>query len=309
MILCTDSEAPEILRYERYDDRADLWSLGAVMFEMLTGSPPFLAQNHIQLLKVIERQDLVIPGSVGETAASLLRGLLRVDPRERISLEQVLEHSFLTTADDLLFEVRPIPIAKRKSSLSASLSSSPSQASLVSNAILSRRRSSIPTTPLQPTSMSSSREQWNWEDEAVIMGLPGEARIMAKKAQILYDLHNEQQAGLQHSFTLYLSAHDRVEEGEAKAWLMSRLKDIAVQIDFTASIDNLDHSTLTSLYDMAMRSAVEGGFQELLGRFKMAMVHYERSMFIITQFGLAGAVVEEYKRDIARRLEGVISKL
>ncbi|GJJ14702.1 hypothetical protein Clacol_008969 [Clathrus columnatus] len=46
--------APEILRYEKYDAKADLWSVGAVLYEMSVGKPPFRAQNHIDLLRKIE---------------------------------------------------------------------------------------------------------------------------------------------------------------------------------------------------------------------------------------------------------------
>jgi serine/threonine-protein kinase ULK2 len=46
--------APEILRYEKYDAKADLWSVGAVVYEMCTAKPPFRAMNHIELLKRIE---------------------------------------------------------------------------------------------------------------------------------------------------------------------------------------------------------------------------------------------------------------
>jgi len=45
---------PEILRYEKYDAKADLWSVGAVLYEMSVGKPPFRAQNHIELLRKIE---------------------------------------------------------------------------------------------------------------------------------------------------------------------------------------------------------------------------------------------------------------
>ncbi|KAH9247717.1 hypothetical protein BASA84_000132 [Batrachochytrium salamandrivorans] len=46
--------APEILRGDRYDAKADLWSLGGILYEMITGHPPFSAQNHIELLRKIE---------------------------------------------------------------------------------------------------------------------------------------------------------------------------------------------------------------------------------------------------------------
>ncbi|RKO97867.1 hypothetical protein CXG81DRAFT_8422, partial [Caulochytrium protostelioides] len=47
--------APEILRGGRYDASADLWSIGAVLYELVAGRPPFRAQNHIDLLRKIDR--------------------------------------------------------------------------------------------------------------------------------------------------------------------------------------------------------------------------------------------------------------
>lgn len=49
--------APEILRGDRYDAKADLWSLGAILYELITSRPPFRAQNHIELLRKIEKGD------------------------------------------------------------------------------------------------------------------------------------------------------------------------------------------------------------------------------------------------------------
>ena len=40
--------APEILQFQRYDAKADLWSLGAILFEMVAGRPPYGGANHIQ---------------------------------------------------------------------------------------------------------------------------------------------------------------------------------------------------------------------------------------------------------------------
>ena len=65
--------APEILRYEKYDARADLWSVGTVLYEMMTGKPPFRASNHVDLLRRIEKgedkikfaDEIVISDSIG----------------------------------------------------------------------------------------------------------------------------------------------------------------------------------------------------------------------------------------------------
>ncbi|OAX84987.1 ULK/ULK protein kinase [Emergomyces africanus] len=47
--------APEILRYEKYDAKADLWSVGTVLYEMVVGKPYFRATNHVELLHKIEK--------------------------------------------------------------------------------------------------------------------------------------------------------------------------------------------------------------------------------------------------------------
>lgn len=53
-LFCRLYMAPEILRYEKYDAKADLWSVGAVLYEMAVGRPPYRAQNHIELIKKID---------------------------------------------------------------------------------------------------------------------------------------------------------------------------------------------------------------------------------------------------------------
>ena len=47
--------APEILNCQKYDAKVDLWSAGAVLFEMCCGRPPFRATNHIELYRKIKR--------------------------------------------------------------------------------------------------------------------------------------------------------------------------------------------------------------------------------------------------------------
>ncbi|KAK4054701.1 Serine/threonine-protein kinase [Microbotryomycetes sp. JL221] len=94
--------APEILRYEKYDAKADLWSVGAVLFEMSVGRAPFRAQNHVDLLRKIERGEDKIkfpdekkleegsdkqPTKVAADIKALIRRLLKRHPAERMSFE------------------------------------------------------------------------------------------------------------------------------------------------------------------------------------------------------------------------------
>ncbi|KAF8002922.1 hypothetical protein HF325_002167 [Metschnikowia pulcherrima] len=84
--------APEILRYEKYNAKADLWSVGAVLYEMTAGKPPFRAANHIELLKNIERSHdrIKFPSAAQVPTAlkSLIRSLLKYSPTERVSFQE-----------------------------------------------------------------------------------------------------------------------------------------------------------------------------------------------------------------------------
>ncbi|OAR05700.1 hypothetical protein LLEC1_05766 [Akanthomyces lecanii] len=95
--------APEILRYERYDAKADLWSVGTVLYEMITGRPPFRARNHVELLRKIEAAEDIIkfPREVVVTPdlKALVRALLKRSPVERVSFENFFTHHVVT--DDI----------------------------------------------------------------------------------------------------------------------------------------------------------------------------------------------------------------
>ncbi|KAF9314265.1 Serine/threonine-protein kinase [Podila horticola] len=138
--------APEILRYEKYDAKADLWSVGAVLYEMCTGKPPFRAQNHVELLKRIEKaQDVInFPGEVDERSGSsgaspsqtghhftpisddikdLIRQLLKRNPVERISFEEFFMNP---TVSNLATQNRSRVSSRRSLSVHESRSDSPS---------------------------------------------------------------------------------------------------------------------------------------------------------------------------------------
>ncbi|KAL7273300.1 Serine/threonine-protein kinase [Rhizina undulata] len=91
--------APEILRYEKYDATADLWSVGTVLYEMVVGRPPFRAPNHVDLLRRIEsRNDRIDFGSHCQATPELkdlVRGLLKRSPVERMSFQEFFDHPII----------------------------------------------------------------------------------------------------------------------------------------------------------------------------------------------------------------------
>ncbi|ODQ82906.1 hypothetical protein BABINDRAFT_159398 [Babjeviella inositovora NRRL Y-12698] len=92
--------APEILRYEKYNAKADLWSVGAVLYEMAVGRPPFRASNHVELLKKIEKakDKISFPLSfeVPEDITHLIRALLKCNPTERMSFQEFFTDPVIT---------------------------------------------------------------------------------------------------------------------------------------------------------------------------------------------------------------------
>uniref|UniRef100_A0A7S1SKK1 Protein kinase domain-containing protein n=1 Tax=Tetraselmis chuii TaxID=63592 RepID=A0A7S1SKK1_9CHLO len=94
--------APEILQFRKYDAKADLWSIGAILFEMAAGQPPFNGRNHVELLRNIERQEARLPVAAAARTSpackQLLTMLLRRNPVERIGFEEFFSHPFLSDA-------------------------------------------------------------------------------------------------------------------------------------------------------------------------------------------------------------------
>ncbi|KAI9818070.1 MAG: Serine/threonine-protein kinase ulk2 [Pycnora praestabilis] len=109
--------APEILRYEKYDAKADLWSVGTVLYEMMVGKPPFRASNHVELLRKIERGDdkIRFPEEtiLSDGMKKLIRGLLRRNPVERMGFKDFFDH--VVVKDDIpgLVDVDrpPVPVS------------------------------------------------------------------------------------------------------------------------------------------------------------------------------------------------------
>ena len=92
--------APEILRYEKYDAKADLWSVGTVLYELMIGKPPFRAANHVELLRRIERtmDKIRFPDEVdiSDEMKFVIRGLLKKTPTERMSWETFFQTAVIT---------------------------------------------------------------------------------------------------------------------------------------------------------------------------------------------------------------------
>jgi serum/glucocorticoid-regulated kinase 2 len=67
--------APELLLGHGYTKTVDWWTLGVLLYEMLTGLPPFYDENTNEMYRKILQDELRFPDEVSESARDLLRGV------------------------------------------------------------------------------------------------------------------------------------------------------------------------------------------------------------------------------------------
>jgi len=81
-----------------YDSAVDNWALGCVIYELLLGTPPFLASDEeILFYKILDNQPSFSPAA-SQSATQLIRALLHSDPHERLSAGDALRHTWLAGA-------------------------------------------------------------------------------------------------------------------------------------------------------------------------------------------------------------------
>ncbi|XP_029999891.1 serine/threonine-protein kinase ULK1a isoform X1 [Sphaeramia orbicularis] len=120
--------APEVIMSQNYDARADLWSIGTIIYQCLTGKAPFHASTPQELRFFYESNRTLLPSIPKETSSHLrhlLLGLLQRNHKERISFDEFFHHPFLETGSSIK-KCSPATMASYPSSGSGSSSSSSS---------------------------------------------------------------------------------------------------------------------------------------------------------------------------------------
>uniref|UniRef100_A0A2K5N3I8 non-specific serine/threonine protein kinase n=6 Tax=Cercopithecinae TaxID=9528 RepID=A0A2K5N3I8_CERAT len=89
----------KVLEDNDYGRAVDWWGLGVVMYEMMCGRLPFYNQDHERLFELILMEEIRFPRTLSPEAKSLLAGLLKKDPKQRLGggpsdAKEVMEHRF-----------------------------------------------------------------------------------------------------------------------------------------------------------------------------------------------------------------------
>lgn len=109
----TEYMAPEILLSKGHNKNADWWSIGILLYEMLSGKPPFTHASRKKLQeKIIKEKLKLLPRLSGE-AHSLLKGLLQKDPCQRLGsgpngADEVKSHKWFRTINWKKLEAREL---------------------------------------------------------------------------------------------------------------------------------------------------------------------------------------------------------
>eukprot|EP00004_Rigifila_ramosa_P009014 TRINITY_DN2046_c0_g1_i7.p1 TRINITY_DN2046_c0_g1~~TRINITY_DN2046_c0_g1_i7.p1 ORF type:complete len:475 (-),score=128.58 TRINITY_DN2046_c0_g1_i7:81-1505(-) len=99
--ICGTAEylAPEVVDGRGYDKSVDWWTLGTLLFEMLTGKPQFLADSMPEIFNMILHHSITIPSGLSGECSGLLCGLLDRNPETRLGAgptdaESIKAHPF-----------------------------------------------------------------------------------------------------------------------------------------------------------------------------------------------------------------------
>eukprot|EP00571_Detonula_confervacea_P015017 CAMPEP_0172308852 /NCGR_PEP_ID=MMETSP1058-20130122/9325_1 /TAXON_ID=83371 /ORGANISM="Detonula confervacea, Strain CCMP 353" /LENGTH=339 /DNA_ID=CAMNT_0013021367 /DNA_START=59 /DNA_END=1078 /DNA_ORIENTATION=+ len=96
--------APEILTGTPYDESADMWSVGVILYILLGGYPPFIDDNQRKLFRKIRKGEYEFHeeywGPVSEDAKNLISNLLCVKPNDRLTAREALQSNWIALASD-----------------------------------------------------------------------------------------------------------------------------------------------------------------------------------------------------------------
>ncbi|KUJ23024.1 Pkinase-domain-containing protein [Mollisia scopiformis] len=86
--------SPELLTDKNACKASDLWAFGCIIYQLLTGRPPFKAGNEYQTFQKIVNLEYEFPPGFPPAARDLVERLLVLDPSRRLSIEHIKNHEF-----------------------------------------------------------------------------------------------------------------------------------------------------------------------------------------------------------------------
>ena len=88
--------APEIIGKYGHDEKVDIWCIGILLFELITKKPPFYGVDKGNLMMNISNLKISWPHNIPLDAKDLISKILKIDPIQRPTLYEILQHPFFT---------------------------------------------------------------------------------------------------------------------------------------------------------------------------------------------------------------------
>ncbi|XP_078537118.1 serine/threonine-protein kinase 33 [Lissotriton helveticus] len=92
--------APEVINAHDYSQQCDIWSIGVIMYILLSGDPPFKGSSEEKLFENIKKGELHFADTVwvaiSSSAKDTLKLLMKVDPAYRITANELLDNPWIT---------------------------------------------------------------------------------------------------------------------------------------------------------------------------------------------------------------------
>ena len=102
--------APEIMEEKEHDEAVDLWCIGVLLFELVTATPPFLGNDLDTLKENVLKLKINWPKDINVDAKNLIMKILKLEPKQRLPLEEMIKHPFITkfTPDAPKLLIKPV---------------------------------------------------------------------------------------------------------------------------------------------------------------------------------------------------------
>ena len=88
--------APEIIKEQAHDEHVDVWCIGVLLFELITGNVPFQGNDIETLQNNILKLKISWPRDINTDVKNLIMKILKLDPNQRLPLSDMLQHPFFT---------------------------------------------------------------------------------------------------------------------------------------------------------------------------------------------------------------------
>jgi len=97
--------APEIILREPYNNSVDIWSLGVIVYYIISGDMPFNDTNTIVIFNKILYEEMKFPKQIGNSKSGELKDFISQclikDPKKRITIDKLVEHEWLKLSENL----------------------------------------------------------------------------------------------------------------------------------------------------------------------------------------------------------------